>query len=164
MSHYSGRWRLGLAVGAGALGMAFAGCGAPSATRPSTGPPGRQRSVQAAGPGWAAYFFPAVVGERCTLVERPVVTTVAGNTIKSTGSMTDTVVAVHPTTRSVVYAIRSRTHVSTSQTNPPPGFPAIGPTNRTYSVNPGPPPGLLQPQGSEQDGACRAVSSGAVLR
>ena len=33
----------------------------------------------------------------------------------------------------------------------------------TYSVNPVP-PGLLQPQGSEQDGACRAVSSGAVLR
>jgi hypothetical protein len=68
-------------------------------------------------------------------VERPVVTTVAGNTIKSTGSMTDTVVAVHPTTRSVVYAIRSRTHVSTSQTNPPPGFPAIGPTNQDFLLH-----------------------------
>jgi len=35
--------------------------------------------------------------------------------------------------------------------------------DRTCSVNPAP-PGALQSQGSEQDGACRAVSSGAGLR
>jgi len=39
----------------------------------------------------------------------------------------------------------------------------LGLTVGTYSVNPGP-PGLLRSQGSEQDGACRAVSSGAAVR
>jgi hypothetical protein len=132
MSRYSG-WRcLALAVGAGTLSVALTGCGSiPPAIRSST-PVAEQhhRQQASARTGWAAYFFPPVVGYSCTLAARPITFSVAGDTITTTGIVTDTVLAVRSTAASTLYSVRSRTHVATTQTNPPASSTGISPINQ----------------------------------
>lgn len=132
MSHDSGSWRMALAVGAWTFGMALTGCGStPAAIRASTLPAGQHhRQHASARTGWAAYFFPPVVGDSCTLVERPIVSNIAGNTITTTGSLTDTVLAVRSTGRSTLYSVRSRSHVGTTQTSPPAESTGTSPINQ----------------------------------
>lgn len=115
MQHWSGRWYLIISVGAAMLSTTLAACGSiplrSGLRSPQPAIINRQQTL--AKTGWAAYFFPPVVGDRCILSGST--TTDFGDKLTTPGGTTETVLAVRSTGASIAYSIG----VATTQANTP---------------------------------------------